>query len=287
MASGVHLHATILNNLLQQNLLHPIRGGLWLGLLCLSNLIWSQLLQSLRVPQQVLWSGILVGVWWGIAIAALHQNYWLPVALPITLWLTTTVIHWITRNIQLETKNQQLNYLANIDELTQVSNRRAFEQYLQQEWQRSLREQQPISLLLCDVDFFKQFNDCYGHIAGDECLYQVAQALSASTKRPADLIARYGGEEFAVVLPNTDEPGAQKLATNILSQMRAKLIPHQESAISHYVTLSVGRITTIPNSQTDWLDLLDAADRALYLAKSQGRDRACATTLAPEIAAIR
>ncbi|MBE9030868.1 diguanylate cyclase [filamentous cyanobacterium LEGE 11480] len=274
-ASGVHLHATLLNNLLQQNLLQPIHGKRWMGLLLLSNLIWSHWLRQVRTFQQLVGSGILVSGWWLLALLALHQSYWLPVAVPGILWLTTSMMHWIMGNIQLEAKNQQLNHLANIDELTQISNRRALEQYLQQEWQRSRREQQPISLLLCDVDFFKQFNDCYGHIAGDECLYQIAQALNLSTKRPTDLIARYGGEEFAVVLPNTDAQGAENLATAILSQVRAKLIPHQKSPISHYVTLSLGLVTVVPDAQIDWLDMIDAADRALYQAKFQGRDRAC------------
>jgi diguanylate cyclase (GGDEF)-like protein len=195
--------------------------------------------------------------------------------LPIGLWLTTMVLHWMWLNMQLEAKNQRLTRLANLDELTQVANRRAFEQYLQQEWQRSRREQQPISLILCDVDFFKQFNDYYGHLLGDRALHQVAQALVASTKRPTDLIARYGGEEFAVILPNTSESGARQLTARILSELRAQLIPHAGSAVSHYLTLSLGSATIVPSGELDWHRLIDAADRGLYQAKSQGRDRAC------------
>jgi diguanylate cyclase (GGDEF)-like protein len=278
-ASGVHLQATLLNNLLQQNLLHPVSGVPWLGLLLLSNGLWCWGLSRMRLRAQLGSMALLLGGWWLIALGALHCHYWLPVALPIALWLTTTVLHWLLTNQQLAAKNQQLNYLANIDELTQVANRRAFEQYLQQEWQRSLREQQPISLLLCDVDFFKQFNDSYGHLIGDECLYQVAQAVVSSTKRPTDLVARYGGEEFAVILPNTSESGAQKLTYRILSQMRAQLIPHKTSDISHYLTLSLGSATVVPMAQDDWHSLIDAADRGLYAAKAQGRDRACHTTM--------
>jgi diguanylate cyclase (GGDEF)-like protein len=278
-ANGVHLQATLLNNLLQQNLLRPVHGPLWLGGLLLSNLIWGALLRPLRIVHQLCWTSILLVGWWCIAVAALGQHYWLPVALPIGLWLSTTVIHGLMANRQLEAKTRRLHYLANIDELTQVSNRRAFEQYLQREWQRSLREQQPISLILGDVDFFKQFNDYYGHLAGDTCLYQVAQLLQSSTKRPTDMVARYGGEEFAIILPNTDAAGAQKLATLILGQMRAQLIPHPASEISHYVTLSLGSATAIPNRQIDWYNLVDVADRALYAAKFQGRDRACSETL--------
>jgi diguanylate cyclase (GGDEF)-like protein len=278
-ASGVHLQATLLNNLLQQNLLHPVSGPGWLGLLLLSNGLWSWGLSRCRLATQLGGTVLLLAGWWLMAVVALRCHYWLPVVLPIALWLTTTVMYWIITNQQLTAKNRQLNYLANIDELTQVANRRAFEQYLQQEWQRSLREQQPISLILCDVDFFKQFNDTYGHLVGDQCLYQVAEALVSSTKRPTDLVARYGGEEFAVILPNTSESGAQKLTYRILSQMRSQLIPHKTSDISHYLTLSLGSATVVATSEADWHSLIDAADRGLYAAKAQGRDRACHTTM--------
>jgi adenylate cyclase len=274
-ASGVHLQATLLNNLLQQNLLQPLSGWGWWGLLLLSNGLWGYMLYRWRMAAQLLGLGLLSGSWWMLCGLALRQHYWLPVLLPIGLWLTTIVLHWMLLNRRLELKNQRLTRLANLDELTQVANRRAFEQYLQQEWQRSRREQQPISLILCDVDFFKQFNDYYGHLLGDHVLYQVAQALSASTKRPTDLIARYGGEEFAVILPNTSEAGACQLTARILSELRAQLIPHAGSAVSHYLTLSLGSATIVPTGELDWHRLIDAADRGLYQAKSQGRDRAC------------
>jgi adenylate cyclase len=278
-ASGVHLQATLLNNLLQQNLLYPLSDGwVWLGLLVTQG-VWLGRLRRWPMDVQLGATGLVVVGWWVICGVALRRHYLLPVALPIALWLTTAVLHWIAMNIQLEAKNRQLNYLANIDELTQIANRRAFEQYLQQEWQRSRREQQPISLILCDVDFFKQFNDCYGHLVGDRALHQVAQALVASTKRPTDLVARYGGEEFAVILPNTGATGAQQLTARILSQMRAQLIPHAASAVSHYLTVSLGSVTVVPEGSIDWHNLIDGADRGLYQAKSQGRDCACHTTL--------
>jgi adenylate cyclase len=279
-ASGVHLQATLLNNLLQQNLLKPVSGsGVWAGLL-LSQVVWLGRLRRWPMGAQLGATALLIGAWWIICGVALQRYaYLLPVVLPIALWLMTAVLHWIAVNIQLEAKNRQLNYLANIDELTQIANRRAFEQYLQQEWQRSRREQQPISLILCDVDFFKQFNDCYGHLVGDRALHQVAQALVASTKRPTDLVARYGGEEFAVILPNTGATGAQQLTARILSQMRAQLIPHAASAVSHYLTVSLGSVTVVPEGSIDWHNLIDGADRGLYQAKSQGRDCACHTTL--------
>jgi diguanylate cyclase (GGDEF)-like protein len=285
-ASGVHLQATLLQNLLQQNLLRPLSGAGWGGLLLLSQVIWAYALGRWRLVTQLCGTGLLTVGWWGIAVAAFWAHYWLPVALPIALWLSTAVLHWIGLNAQLAAKNQRLTHLANIDELTQVANRRAFEQYLQQEWQRSLREQQPISLILCDVDFFKEFNDGYGHLAGDQCLYQVAQALCASTKRPTDLIARYGGEEFAVILPNTNEDGAKQLTARILSQIRAQLIPHKNSAISHYLTVSLGSVTIVPQARMDWHELIDVADRGLYQAKAQGRDRACHTVMSESVPAV-
>jgi diguanylate cyclase (GGDEF)-like protein len=285
-ASGVHLQATLLQNLLQQNLLRPVSGAGWGGLLLLSQVVWGYTLWRLRLVTQLWGTGLLTVGWWGIAVAAFWADYWLPVALPIGLWLSTSVLHWIGLNAQLAAKNQRLTHLANIDELTQVANRRAFEQYLQQEWQRSLREHQPISLILCDVDFFKEFNDGYGHLAGDQCLYQVAQALCDSTKRPTDLIARYGGEEFAVILPNTNEEGAKQLTARILSQIRAQLIPHKDSAISHYLTVSLGSATIVPQARMDWHELIDVADRGLYQAKAQGRDRACHTPLPERVQAV-
>jgi adenylate cyclase len=280
-ASGVHLQATLVQNLLQQNLLHPLSGIGVGGLLLVSQMVWLKLLRRWPIAIQLGASGLLMVAWWLICAVALRWHYLLPVVLPIVLWLSTAVLHWIVTNIQLEAKNRQLSYLANIDELTQVANRRAFEQYLQQEWQRSRREQQPISLILCDVDFFKQFNDCYGHLIGDRALHQVAQALVASTKRPTDLVARYGGEEFAVILPNTDAAGVQQMTARILSEMRSQLIPHAASAVSHYLTVSLGSVTVVPEGAIDWHNLIDGADRGLYRAKAQGRDAACHATLAP------
>jgi adenylate cyclase len=279
-ASGLHLQATLVQNLLQQNLLHPVSGGGVWGLLLVSQIVWLKLLRRWPIGIQLGASGLLMVGWWIICVVALRWHYLLPVALPIALWLSTAVLHWIITNIQLEAKNRQLSYLANIDELTQVANRRAFEQYLQQEWQRSRREQQPISLILCDVDFFKQFNDRYGHLEGDRALHQVAQALVASTKRPTDLVARYGGEEFAIILPNTDAAGAQQMTAQILSQMRSRLIPHAASAVSHYLTVSLGSVTVVPEGAIDWHNLIDGADRGLYQAKAKGRDAACHATLA-------
>ncbi|HEY9658597.1 MAG TPA: diguanylate cyclase, partial [Allocoleopsis sp.] len=141
---------------------------------------------------------------------------------------------------QLQSANRDLHRYATTDSLTQVANRRAFEDHLQKEWQRLAREQQPLSLILCDVDYFKRYNDTYGHPAGDICLVQVAQTLQSTLKRPADLVARYGGEEFIIILPNTTNAGAVQVAQNIQQQIAQLQLPHAASLASSYVTLSLG-----------------------------------------------
>ncbi|GAX35171.1 response regulator [Nodularia sp. NIES-3585] len=174
----------------------------------------------------------------------------------------------------LESANQELQRLVRVDQLTQVANRRRFEEYLDQEWQRMLREQLPISVIIGDVDFFKLYNDTYGHQVGDRCLQQVAQAIKNTIKRPADLVARYGGEEFAVILPHTDIEGAMILAQIICSVVRKLAIPHSNSPVSSYVTISTGVATLIPTLSSNSQELVGMADRALYQAKTAGRDRA-------------
>ncbi|MBH8574094.1 PleD family two-component system response regulator [Nostocaceae cyanobacterium CENA369] len=174
---------------------------------------------------------------------------------------------------QLESANRELQRLVTIDELTQVANRRRFEEYCAQEWQRMAREQLPLSLILCDVDFFKSYNDTYGHQAGDRCLQEIAKAIKNTVKRPADLVARYGGEEFAVILPTTNPEGAIVLAETICSAVKILEIPHCNSLVSSYVTITAGVSTEIPEPNSDFQAMITAADRALYQAKTEGRDR--------------
>ena len=174
----------------------------------------------------------------------------------------------------LQEANQELHRLATSDPLTQVANRRLFDQCLSKAWHILVREQLPLSLLLCDVDFFKFYNDSKGHQAGDECLYQIAQAMKHAVKRPADLVARYGGEEFAVILPNTDGEGAFRVAEEIQLSVRTLGVLHPKSPISEFVTLSVGISCAIPWHKGAPEALIAAADRALYQAKQLGRDRA-------------
>ena len=175
---------------------------------------------------------------------------------------------------QLETANQSLKRLVGLDSLTEVANRRRFDEYLHQEWQRMIRAQQPLSLILADLDYFKAYNDTYGHPAGDECLRHVAQAMQQAVKRATDLVARYGGEEFGVILPYTDNEGAKRVASSIQAHVQALQLPHVGSAASKVVTLSLGVVTTMPNLFSTPAALLQAADQALYQAKQAGRDRA-------------
>jgi diguanylate cyclase (GGDEF)-like protein len=173
----------------------------------------------------------------------------------------------------LQKANQELESLSCIDSLTGVANRRRFDSTLEQEWQRMMREQKPLSLIFCDVDHFKKYNDRYGHQAGDRCLQQVAKAIHASLLRSGDLVARYGGEEFAVILPNTDAYGAIEVAKRIKSQLANLQIVQDDSSIGKYVTASLGVVSLIPTSQNEPEFLIAQADKALYQAKEQGRDR--------------
>ncbi|HEY9833934.1 MAG TPA: PleD family two-component system response regulator [Stenomitos sp.] len=173
----------------------------------------------------------------------------------------------------LQEANQELHRLATSDPLTQLANRRLFDECLSKAWSILVREQLPLSLLLCDVDFFKLYNDSKGHQAGDECLHQVAQAMKRTVKRPADLVARYGGEEFAVILPNTNGEGALQVAAEIQCSVRTMEITHPQSPISQFVTLSLGASCTIPWYKGSPESLISTADRALYQAKQSGRNR--------------
>lgn len=198
----------------------------------------------------------------------------------------TKPIHWpvlrqrirrLIQQSQIQQKQklltQKLEKLATVDGLTQLANRRKFEEYFSQEWRRMGREQMPFSLILCDIDFFKLYNDTYGHRDGDRCLQKVAQAISTTARRSGDLVARYGGEEFAVVLPNTDVEGATQVAQKMCFAVTKMAIPHYHSQVSSHVTISAGVTTVFPQPNCDFEGMIIAADKALYLAKSMGRNR--------------
>ncbi|NET51640.1 MAG: diguanylate cyclase [Merismopedia sp. SIO2A8] len=174
---------------------------------------------------------------------------------------------------QLEEANRELRRLALLDGLTGVANRRRFDEYLEDEWNRMVRERLPLSLILCDIDFFKRYNDTYGHQAGDDCLRRVADALRFCAKRSVDLVARYGGEEFAVILPNTNAAGASRVAKVILEVVSNLEIVHDQSEVSKHVTLSLGIGSIYPKPSKTPQMLISAADKALYQAKAAGRNR--------------
>jgi diguanylate cyclase (GGDEF)-like protein len=178
----------------------------------------------------------------------------------------------------LKQANLELKKLVNLDGLTQIANRRCFDYHLELEWERLYREQQPMSLLLFDIDYFKRYNDCYGHPMGDECLIKIAQTAKEVLFRPADLLARYGGEEFAVILPNTDVKGASIVAEQIRIAIANLNIDHQNSSIEDIVTISLGVASLLPNSLQDHATLLQQADIALYIAKQCGRNRSVVFT---------
>jgi diguanylate cyclase (GGDEF)-like protein len=173
----------------------------------------------------------------------------------------------------LKEANAALHRMAYIDGLTQIPNRRRFDEVLQQSWRQGFRDRQPISIILCDVDFFKLYNDCYGHQEGDRCLQLVASAISLVVRRPNDLAARYGGEEFVVILPQTPIEGAMEVAQMIQANIRALQIPHSGSDVSDYVTLSLGVSCLVPEDVMKPEILLTKADQSLYMAKEKGRDR--------------
>ncbi len=196
-----------------------------------------------------------------------------PIHWPVLRQRVRRLIQQFQTQQKLEAANRELQRLVTIDGLTQIANRRRFEEYCTQEWQRMAREKLPLSLILCDVDFFKFYNDTYGHQAGDRCLQKIATAIQNTVKRPADLVARYGGEEFAVILPATFTKGAIFLAETICSAIRTLAIPHPNSLVNSYVTVSIGVATETPQITSDFQTIIALADQALYEAKTAGRDR--------------
>jgi diguanylate cyclase (GGDEF)-like protein len=169
--------------------------------------------------------------------------------------------------------NRALRGLAEVDGLMGIFNRRFFDALYMREWNRAARESEPLSVILVDIDYFKQFNDLYGHLAGDDCLKSVAAILSGNTQRKTDLVARFGGEELVLVLPNTDSAGAAVMAERLRRLVEELEIPHSGSKVAQRVTISIGLAGGVPRRDGSPRKLLDAADRALYRAKESGRNR--------------
>lgn len=215
---------------------------------------------------------------WGMLVA---HNFttprkWLDWEIKFLEQLTTQVTIAIQQSelyLQLQYANKKLERLAILDGLTGIANRRYFDQVLHNEWQRLAREKKCLSLILCDIDYFKLYNDNYGHPAGDICLQKVTRTLEESTRRPADLVARYGGEEFAVILPDTNGDGALFIANQIRQKLEELKLPHQKSLVSDYITLSMGIATKIPLRDANPSLLVNLADNALYQAKQKGRNQ--------------
>lgn len=168
---------------------------------------------------------------------------------------------------------QELHRLSALDGLTNIANRRTFNQALEREWLRAMRQDMPLSILLIDIDYFKQYNDQYGHQAGDDCLKNIASALSLAVQRPTDVVARYGGEEFVLLLPDTDAAGALAVAQKLQQTVATLAIPHEASRIAGTVTMSIGVCTLTPGRGQFSQRLVAAADQALYRAKAGGRNR--------------
>jgi two-component system chemotaxis family response regulator WspR len=178
-------------------------------------------------------------------------------------------------NGELEERNQELQRLSSLDGLTGIANRRCFDETLQKEWARAHRAEGKLflSLILIDIDYFKLYNDGYGHQLGDDCLKQVARVLSECTTRECDVFARYGGEEFAAILVGTHTEGAQVMANKMRDALAAENIPHEFSKISDAVTISMGVATMVPAKDNSPQHLIANADKALYKAKEEGRDQ--------------
>ncbi|HEX5338888.1 MAG TPA: diguanylate cyclase, partial [Gallionella sp.] len=195
-----------------------------------------------------------------------------PISLPIVKARVNT-------HVTLKKKSDHLEKLTCLDGLTNIANRRRFDDFFQQEWNRASRTQKAISVILMDVDFFKHYNDHYGHSAGDTILAKVARSLSDTPARNTDLVARFGGEEFIAVLPETSIEHARAIAEKMRHNVECLDIPHAYSQASNKITASFGVATTIPSRNATSSELIKAADSALYKAKESGRNRVESTVL--------
>lgn len=179
----------------------------------------------------------------------------------------------VRNHMDLKKYKDKLERIAAEDVLTGLATRRRFEDVLQSEWRRCRRQEAPLSIAMMDIDYFKPFNDNYGHGAGDDCLRKVGHALSSEVKRAADLVARYGGEEFVCVMPETDLDGASAFGHAMRKAISDLQIKHEYSDVTHHVTMSIGVATVVPGEGIDPFDLVRRADEKLYDAKKAGRNR--------------
>lgn len=179
----------------------------------------------------------------------------------------------VKTHLELKSQRDYLHRLSTLDGLTGIPNRRRFDEILEREWLRAKRDHRPLSLFLMDIDYFKKYNDHYGHMGGDDCLKRIATAIAGTMQRPLDLAARYGGEEFVCVLPELAADGAQTLATRLLDNIRGLQLPHAGSEVAPMVTISLGAVTLIPHGDLTAQGVIEKADEMLYQAKREGRNR--------------
>lgn len=181
----------------------------------------------------------------------------------------------IRNHIRLKQMTDMLESMAWIDGLTGISNRRQFDQTLENEWKRAQRNRLPLTVIMVDIDYFKAYNDAYGHGKGDECLKLVANLLRSTVSRPGDLVARYGGEEFVILLPETDVEGAGRISEQLREGVESERISHADSTAARWVTISVGFASHVPEAEQSSSILVNQADRMLYQAKENGRNQVC------------
>lgn len=267
-----------------------LTGGLWAP-----GVLWFSTLPVLSVLLSGPRSGVFWTIWSAITVSMFAIIEWFGWPLPMEvnargefvlqtsgiagllmcIYLLVNVLKKMEFNARRELRdaNIKLERQAATDGLTGIPNRHCFDGVLAREWSRHERSELPLSVAMIDADFFKAFNDEYGHLAGDECLRAVARAIRASIRRPSDFCARFGGEEFAVVLPNTDAEGTIRVAEMICMHVRNAAIPHPRSGVSRFVTVSIGLATIVPSSDRTRQEFLQDVDMALYRAKESGRNQ--------------
>ena len=208
---------------------------------------------------------------------------WLFLLLTFSFFSVFLFLAYVFKFIEIRQQMlEEMRQLSSTDELTQIPNRRQFNAILNQEWNRMMREQLPLAIILCDIDYFKRYNDFYGHQAGDLCLKRVAHALQEGMGRAGDFVARYGGEEFVIILPNTSLQSAVDIAAHLQTQIQSLALEHRQSDVSSQITFSMGISSGIPDVGVMPETALRYADQALYEAKRQGRDRACTSSFNQE-----
>jgi polar amino acid transport system substrate-binding protein len=208
-------------------------------------------------------------LWWILAVLAIIGSF----AVYRHISVTRYNIKLGRLNQELIQANKKLEAISYLDGLTGIPNRRKFDDVLETEWKRCERNQITLTLMMIDIDYFKPFNDRYGHLEGDDCLKKVAQSLESLLRRPGDFVARYGGEEFSIILPGIDPAGTENLARKILDQVQALEIPNQDSEVSPYLTVSLGGISAVPTRSLPAHWFINQADQLLYRAKENGRNQ--------------